>query len=620
MHPPGDSCAEPTLLPLYPSVDASPSALVSHIDDAPDKSVFTFPAFRPSVQGDIEVSVAALALTKAPYSVGAAEATQLRSVLRTASVYSTVGVSGRDTVLVAVQLSDAEGNTAIERKDLELRLVLRSSLGNVTTDCPSVDAISGLTTCSCTTPSRWFSTSKTGSVDATLQLSYAGTLRLEEAVGSVALQRSPVQGELEQSGMTLSLPSAPLYVGDSFTASVTASLVDVNYELMAWTISLGYDAEVLSLQDQSRYEDAIWGDAIVTQQAGSLRMIVLKPRCAPDCESLVSGSGIPIATATFTVQSGSEGTHPSAVWLRVVSMSNFGNSIFVEGQDALVLDGRDGGSANGQVVVEAVAVTGLFAYFAGGSSWLQNTAPLTGADVSKGLTVRSVSTRPTDPDSSDATASCTSDADSSVLTLSGCIVVGTAAASKGGTVNITALASGLAVAITLRVWHPSPLSLHLDKATLNRFDGCAAGAGGSYQGSRLRVLSGDLDITPLLGAASGVSALLSVPTIVALSVTAAPGGGVARLTVHGVSEGSGAISLVNSPTASTSVEVRETAVTVASLYVGALTAGDTELALSPEDALTRGSELTATYRLRQLLMAEGNTAHVFAVATLSNPS
>ena len=134
------------------------------------------------------------------------------------------------------------------------------------------------------------------------------------------------------------------------------------------------------------------------------------------------------------------------------------------------------------------------------------------------------------------------------------------------------------------------------------------------------MLSGDLDVTPLLGAASGVSALLSVPATVALSVTAAPGDGVARLTVHGVSEGSGAISLVNSPAASTSVEVRETAVTVASLYVGALTAGDTELALSPSDVLTRGSELTATYRLRQLLMAEGDTAHVFAVATLSNPS
>ncbi len=144
-----------------------------------------------------------------------------------------------------------------------------------------------------------------------VKLSYEGTLRLEAAVGSVALQRSPVQSELDQSGMTLSLPSAPLYVGDSFTVSVSASLVNVGYGLMAWTISLGYQPEVLSLQDQGPYEDAIWVDAIVTKQTGSLKMIVLKPLCAPDCGSSVSGRGVPIATATFTVKSGSEGTQ---VW------------------------------------------------------------------------------------------------------------------------------------------------------------------------------------------------------------------------------------------------------------------------------------------------------------------
>ena len=228
--------------------------------------------------------------------------------------------------------------------------------------------------------------------------------------------------------MTLSLPSAPLYIGDSFTATVSASLVDVNYELMAWTIALEYEPEVLSLQDQGRYEDEIWVDATATQQVGSLKMIVLGPRCAPeDCQSSVSGMDIPIAKVNFTVKSGSEGTHTSAVRLRVVSMSNLGNSIFVEGQDALVLDGRDGGSENGQIVVEAAAMAGLFAYFTGGSNWLQNTAPITGADVSKGLTVRFVSTRPTDPDSSDATASCTSDASSSVLVLSECTAVGGAA-------------------------------------------------------------------------------------------------------------------------------------------------------------------------------------------------
>eukprot|EP00964_Phaeocystis_antarctica_P163198 scaffold138940_cov223-Phaeocystis_antarctica.AAC.1 len=61
--------------------------------------------------------------------------------------------------------------------------------------------------------------------------------------------------------MTLTLPSAPLYVSDSFTASVSATLVGVSYTLMAWTISLGYDAGVLRLQDQARYEDTIWDDA-----------------------------------------------------------------------------------------------------------------------------------------------------------------------------------------------------------------------------------------------------------------------------------------------------------------------------------------------------------------------
>ena len=611
------------LLSLYHSVDASPSGAASALvnitaDYAFDRSAFAYPAFIPSAPGTVEVSAAELTLGQAPYVIGVAKATQQRAVLRTASVYASPAVSGRNTVLVAVQLSDAEGNTAVEQSGLSLSLVLRSSMGNVTTVCPLVDVSSGLTMCTCASPAEWFSSSETGSAEAIVQLNYDGTLRLEEAVGIVALQRLPVQSTLAQSGMTLTLPSAPLYVGDSFTASISASLVGVSYELMAWTISLGYEPDVLSLQDQGRYEDAIWVDAIITQQTGSLKMIVLKPLCAPDCGSSVSGRGVPIATATFTVRSGSEGTHASAVWLRVASMSNFGNSIFVEGQDALALDGRDGGNATGQVVVKAAAVAGLFGNFAGGSTWLQNTAPLTGVDVSKGLIVRSVSKRPADPDSSDATATCTSDAGSAVLTLSGCTAVGTAAASTGGTATITARTNGLSVPITLRVWHPAPLSLQLDNAVLSRLDGCAADVDGSYQATRLRVLSGVLDVTPLLGAASGVAALLSVPTTVALEVTAAPGGGVARLTVRGVARGSGEISLVYSPAVSIGVEVSGAAVTVASLYVGALTAGDTELVLSPSGVLARGSGLTATYRLRQLLMAEGDTAHVLAVATLSD--
>ena len=341
------------LLFLFPSVDASPSGAASALvnitaDYAFDQSAFAYPAFLPSAPGTVEVSAATLTLGQAPYVIGVAKATQQRAVLRTASVYASPAVSGRNTVLVAVQLSDAEGNTAVEQSGLSLSLVLRSSMGNVTTVCPLVDVSSGLTMCTCASPAEWFSSSETGSAEAIVQLNYDGTLRLEEAVGIVALQRLPVQSTLAQSGMTLTLPSAPLYVGDSFTVSVTASLVGVSYELMAWTILLGYEPGVLSLQNQGRNEDAIWTDATVTREPGSLKMIVLKPLCAPNCGASVSGKDIPIATATFTVKSGSKGTHASAIWLRVVSMSNFGNLIFVEGQDALVLDGRDGGNAKGQ--------------------------------------------------------------------------------------------------------------------------------------------------------------------------------------------------------------------------------------------------------------------------------
>ena len=122
-----------------------------------------------------------------------------------------------------------------------------------------------------------------------------------------------------------------------------------------------------------------------------------------------------------------------------------------------MLDGRDGGHATGQLEVEAAEAAGLFAYFADGSSWLQNTAPLTGAQVSKGVLVRSASTRPAEPDSSsDGAATCTSDVGSTVLTLAACTAIGTAAASEGGAATISALAHGLSVSIGLHVWHPAP--------------------------------------------------------------------------------------------------------------------------------------------------------------------
>ena len=430
---------------------ASGSASSSAAAAAVDAASLNFTAFVPGASGVVGLSLGGANLAQSSYAVGHAEATQLRAVLRTAHAYApSDGYHDRNAVLVALQLSDAEGNTAVERSGLAVRLVLTNMAigGNAeetSSNCPSPDAASGLATCSCTVPAGWFSTVAAGSVSARLEVRYghgAGPLRLEQPAGSVVLHRTPAHSALDATGMTLALPASPRFVGDRFTARASASLVGVTYKLRSWYVAFHYDAALLRLD--SHQQDALWGDATVnTDEAGVLKMLVLSPANgdADAGSALLGGRDIPIATLTFVVQAAAASTHGAAVSLSILSMTNFGTVSFVENHDALVLDGRDGGHAAGQLEVEAAAAAGLFAYFAGGSTWLQNTAPLTGAEVSKGVLVRSASTRPADADSSDAAATCTSDAGSTVLTLSGCTALGTAAASEGGAATITALVS-----------------------------------------------------------------------------------------------------------------------------------------------------------------------------------
>ena len=82
-----------------------------------------------------------------------------------------------------------------------------------------------------------------------------------------------------------------------------------------------------------------------------------------------------------------------------------------QGWLALVLDARDGGHASGEVDVEETTVAGLFAHFDGGVVSLQNTAPLTGEAVSRGVSAYTVSTRPHASDYAwVSAAACTSSA------------------------------------------------------------------------------------------------------------------------------------------------------------------------------------------------------------------
>ena len=100
-------------------------------------------------------------------------------------------------MVVAAQLSDAAGNTVVERSGLTVALRLVSSGGDETSASCAVAATSGLTTCRCTVPSGWFSTAAESSATATVQLRYSNALRVEASAGSVTLQRAPAHDALK---------------------------------------------------------------------------------------------------------------------------------------------------------------------------------------------------------------------------------------------------------------------------------------------------------------------------------------------------------------------------------------------------------------------------------------
>jgi len=600
---------------------------------------FGFTDAVPAASGSVGLSLAGTSLAQAAYAFAASEATQLRVALRTAEVYAqSDGLQDRDEVVVAAQLSDAAGNTVVERDGLAVALRLVSSGGGDETSasCGAMDATSGLTTCRCAVPSGWFSSAAESSVTATVQLRYGDddAVRVEASAGSVVLQRAPAHGVLSASGMTLQLPASPRYAGDAFAATVEASLVGVEYGLMAWTITLSYDASLLSLSSYA--VDGVWSDATTTQATGSLSLLMNAPADSDPSNAAVTGVDIPILTARFVVSSGAEArSYADAVSLRVNAMLNFGNAFVVEEADALVLDARDGGHAAGELDVEEAAVAGLFAHFDGGVVSLQNTAPLTGEAVSRGVGAYTVSTRPhTASDYTPATSASCASGSGSVLALSGCTAYASTAQSAGGAAAVVVSAEGLSHTLTLRVWYPSSLSLQLDASTpglsgsstrLCRLQGCAAGGGsGAYQSSRLRVMADGFDVTPLLGTPSEAAARLSIPSsLLELEAVSSPGGRVARLQVRGVAAGTGTLRLVHAATVEASVAVVDATVTVDALYVGALTVEHSGLTLSPQGELLPSDDdhtLVAQYSLQQQLTAEGDVARLYGVATLSDGS
>ena len=108
--------------------------------------------------------------------------------------------------------------------------------------------------------------------------------------------------------------------------------------------------------------EALWSDAIVTEQDGEISLLV---NCPADCTPgnlLVRGTDIPIARATLRVRaSATPSRHPGVLSLRTDSMLNFVYFSIVEpGLPALFAGPSDDATTTGELTLVLPQPVGLF--------------------------------------------------------------------------------------------------------------------------------------------------------------------------------------------------------------------------------------------------------------------
>ena len=627
-------CQSAVLDPLAPFValhssDSGASASSSAVAySGPVSTTLSVPLAGPGTSGRLHAyadTYSSEPFGSASFSFASSRATSVAAVLRTPTVYTeSDGVHDRHQVIVAVQLRDAEGNSYVSTSGLTTYLdVATSGQSTLSTVCSRHTTSTGLATCTITVPSRWFSTSA-GTATATIRVAYSGVSApvATSNVNSVALAATPTHTALSSSGMTFTLPFSPRFQADEFDCTLTASIIDANYGLSAWTVTLTADSS--KLEYISYTKDPRWGDVVPEESdisnVKTVKLLVNSPTNSDPAWSLVNGPGsIAILVARLKVKWDAAGG-VYAVGLAINSMINHGNNLFVENGNALVLDHRETGSADGvgKVQVEVPLTRGLFAYAPGGRAVVSNVAPITAESVELGsISVIQVTERPAAATYISTTGGVCMRTSGALSVTRSCAVslksdasLPTTGATELGAVRVTE--GGLSTSVPFKVWHPGVLTLVVDDVELNKFDGCT----NRYEWTRLRLRGngGNLDLTPLLAPTGDLA--LTPSGVVSLTFVSSTEG-TSRVLVRGEEAGSAEVSLVAQAPVKVAVAVSATTVVVQSLSAHLVT-GMSGPTLSASSFGSSSGSFDATFGLEQTLDSEGDSGRVFAFATTSS--
>jgi len=228
------------------------------------------PPAQAALSGTLEGSTAysTYVTSGGAYSMARPRATLVSAVVRTPFVGGVQTVSAfRSTVAVAYQVSDAYGNTDVD-KSLVVSAEFQHEDGVMTTtgSCSWVFSTGGIGECAVALSDAWFASPGLASV--TVSISYDGVSVASSMTHMVALQEKLFHPLLDEAGMVATMPTGPVCAGERFTVEVRAHTGAVAVaELTAWQLTISFDANVLEFLDYYMIESGSCGDFLISTKS-----------------------------------------------------------------------------------------------------------------------------------------------------------------------------------------------------------------------------------------------------------------------------------------------------------------------------------------------------------------
>ena len=521
------------------------------------------------------------------------------------------------TVGVRYLLTDAKGRPQVSASGLTVSITINAGGSAKSGNCGSPNTASGVGLCTITANAGMFSTSADVAASAVVQLSYAGVSAATSASMLFTLKQKVTHTPPVAANIFITLPTAPVYVGESFTLTIKANTG--GSELYVSNHAVNFNSVYLEYVSFST--SSLFLASANLASAGSVEVLFLSP--APSVtRAQTKGDSISVGTMTFKLKSSAPvGVIADVFDVFVTQMGNWGLNAFVSVTKGVVNDFL-GSAEKGDLMVASPFTVGIAAYAMRAEMF--NMAPLTGSASTVNIMVSSVLSRAGLADGSlGAAPSCVS-SDTDVLVaipLSGkCVIRLGDSQSKGDSgafVNVTF--EGYSQIVPLRVWYPTESAITLtdyDLGVIAAGNATAADVGcrsTTYQNAHITATAtfGGAGLTSVLdNEVTCTSTFKSSDTAVAT---------VSGTEITGVAAGTTSISFAGTGVLPTAAALTVSNTTVAVRYLLGSLLTSIAMTMTPNTiALTSDKFVVAQAELKHELAAEGANGRVYVWAHLAD--